>query len=133
MTNDEELKKIRQKMIKEIIMEKKESKIIDKPLVLNDNNFHKTVEKYNFMIVDFWAPWCGPCRMMGPIIEQLAKDYAGKIVFGKLNTVDNQEMPIKYQVMSIPAFLIFKDGKLVDRIIGAMPKNIFESKIKKYI
>ncbi|MCK4243864.1 thioredoxin, partial [Candidatus Bathyarchaeota archaeon] len=82
---------------------------------------------------DCWAPWCGPCNIVTPIIEELASDYAGKILFGKLNVDENRTTAIKYEIMSIPTLLVFKTGKLVDRIIGAMPKALLEPKITQYL
>jgi len=103
------------------------------PIVVTDDKFEDTVQKYPRVVVDCWAPWCGPCIMVAPIIEELAKKYQGKIVFGKLNTDENQETMKDYNIMSIPTLLIFKSGKIVDRIIGAMPREELEPKITKYL
>ena len=105
----------------------------EKPLEITDANFPDVVQKYPLVVVDCWAPWCGPCRMVGPIIEELAGDYAGKIVFGKLNVDENGQTSAKYGIMSIPTMLIFKNGKLVDSPIGAMPREMLEPKITKYL
>ncbi|MGQ9543665.1 MAG: thioredoxin, partial [Candidatus Bathyarchaeia archaeon] len=80
-----------------------------------------------------WAPWCGPCHMVAPIIEELARDYAGKILFGKLNVDENPKLSMQYEIMSIPTLLVFKNGKLMDRLIGAMPKQTLEPKITQYL
>ena len=98
-----------------------------------DHNFVELVQKYQLIVVDCWAPWCGPCLMVAPIIEELAEAYKGKIVFGKLNTDENQEIMKEYNIFSIPTLLIFKNGKLRDRIVGAMPKDILEPEITKYL
>lgn len=100
---------------------------------ITDATFDEIVKKYPLIIIDCWAPWCMPCRMLGPVIDNLAKKYAGKIVFGKMNIDENQSIPQKYDVSSIPNMLIFKKGKMIDRIIGALPENAIESKIKQYL
>lgn len=143
---DKELEQIRKKkseeMMKEIknkqnlkTLNKGESKMesISKPIEINDSNFGEIVKKYPVVVVDCWAEWCGPCRMIAPIIEELAKDYLGKIVFGKLNVDNNQEIPARYGIMGIPTLLIFKNGENVDKIIGAVPKITIEAKIKQYL
>jgi len=89
-----------------------------------------SVKKYTTIVVDCWAPWCGPCRMVGPIIEELAKEMQGKIVFGKLNVDENPQTSAKHQIMSIPTMLIFKNGDLVDRFVGAIPKEELKKKIE---
>lgn len=104
-----------------------------KPVQLTDQTFASTVAKHPVMVVDFWAPWCGPCRMVGPVIEELAKDYAGQVAFGKLNVDENPMTASQFQVQSIPTILIFRNGQAVDGLLGAMPKAYIESKIKPYI
>ncbi|NOY22160.1 MAG: thioredoxin [Acidobacteria bacterium] len=81
-------------------------------------------------VVDFWAPWCGPCRMIGPVLEELAKEYDGKLKVGKVNVDEHQDAARQYGIASIPTLLLFKDGQLVDRAIGAMPKPHLEQFIK---
>ena len=81
------------------------------------------------VMVDFWAVWCGPCRMIAPTVEELAKDYAGKLKVMKLNTDENQDIASKYKIMGIPTILFFKDGQEADRIVGAVPKPQLKSKI----
>jgi len=102
------------------------------PIDMSDNDIENYVKEYSTIVVDCWAPWCGPCRMVGPIIEDLAKEMQGKIAFGKLNVDENQGTSQKYQIMSIPTLLIFKNGTLVDKIIGAMPKEILKKKLETY-
>lgn len=98
---------------------------------LNDSDFDEFIKKYPKVVIDCWAPWCGPCRMLSPTIESLAKDHKGKVAYGKLNTDDSFGTAGKYKIMSIPTLLIFKNGKLVDKMIGAAPRTIVEQNINK--
>ena len=100
-------------------------------LEVTSGNIDEVVKNNPALVIDCWAPWCGPCRMMGPVIEELAKDLEGKIKFGKLNTDENQETATKYSIQAIPTLLIFKDGKLADRKIGALPKKMLEGELTK--
>lgn len=96
---------------------------MSKTLELTDNNFTEEVEKSDQpVLVDFWAEWCGPCRMVGPIVDELAGEYEGQAKVGKVNVDHNPEVSVKYGIRSIPALLIFKDGQVVDQIIGVVPK-----------
>ena len=101
-----------------------------KPIILSDATFSSEISKYPLMVVDFWAAWCGPCGMIAPIVEQLAKEYSGRVAFGKLNVDENPLTSNEFQVQSIPTLLIFRDGQPVDGIIGAAPKYQIESKLK---
>ena len=101
------------------------------PVVIGDKDFEEFVGKYSKVVVDCWAPWCGPCRMLTPTIDALAKDMKGLMVFGKLNTDDNSRTSEKHRISSIPTLLFFKDGKLVDKMIGAAPRTMVEQQIKK--
>jgi thioredoxin 1 len=100
-------------------------------LTLTDNNFKDTVlNSDKVSIVDFWAVWCGPCRMIAPSIEELAKEYDGKAVIGKLNVDENPQVSMEYGIRSIPTILFFKNGKIVDKQVGVVPKSVLESKLK---
>ena len=105
----------------------------DKPIHVTDKDLDAVVSKYNLVVVDCWAEWCAPCRMIAPAIEELAKEMKGKVVFAKLNVDENQLTAMKYQIMSIPTLLVFKNGKLVDKIIGAMPKPMLKAKLSPYL
>jgi thioredoxin 1 len=104
-----------------------------KPIILSDASFSSEISKHPLMLVDFWAVWCPPCRMVAPIIEQLAKEYAGRVAFGKLNVDENPLTSNEFEVQSIPTLLIFKNGEAVDGIIGAVPKHQLESKIESHL
>lgn len=134
---DDELETIKQAKLQEMMkstVEKKQAKqISDKPLPVTDATFKEVIQNHFLVVVDCWAPWCGPCRMVAPVIEEMARDYAGRIIFGKLNVDENLEVATQYQIMSIPTMLVFKEGKLVDRLVGAMPRQMLEPRITKYL
>jgi len=105
-----------------------------KPVTFTDDNFSAEVLKSDIpVVVDFWATWCGPCRMVAPIMEELAEKYEGKVKIGKLDVDENQQTAIKYGVRSIPTVLILKGGQVIDTIIGAVPKIMFIEKIQKLV
>ena len=140
MAEDEELERIRREKLRRLMRrlaggagEKPRRTLLNRPVELNDRTFEEFVRKHPLVVVDLWAPWCAPCRIVSPIIEELARDYAGKIAFGKLNVDENQFTAMQYGVMSIPTLLIFKDGKLVDRIVGAMPRRMLEPRITRHL
>ena len=85
------------------------------------DGFDKAVSSGGLVMADFWAAWCGPCRMLAPVVEQLAQDYQGRALVGKVNTDDEQELAIRYGIMNIPTVIFFKDGKEIDRKVGVMP------------
>ncbi|MCX6672285.1 MAG: thioredoxin, partial [Methanothrix sp.] len=105
----------------------------DKPVVVTDATIDAAVSKYPVFILDCWAEWCGPCRMIGPIIEQLAVEMKGKAVFGKLNVDENMQTSNKYRISAIPTLMIFKNGKLIDKLVGAYPKPALAAKIQKFL
>lgn len=105
----------------------------DKPIELTDADFDENVKKYSLIVVDNWASWCPPCRILGPVIDNLAKKLSGKIVFGKLNVDENKEVASRYEIMSIPTLLVFKKGKLIDRMVGAMPESLLEKKLVSFL
>jgi len=101
---------------------------------VTDNNFGAEVEQQKgLVLVDFWATWCGPCRMVAPIMEQIAGQYAGKVKVTKLDVDANQKTAMRFNVRSIPSILFFKDGAHVDTLVGAYPKPAFEDKIRQHI
>ena len=97
---------------------------MSKTIVLNDDNFESEVLNSEIpVLVDFWAEWCGPCRALAPVIEEIAEDYSGELKVGKLNVDENPGAPSAYDVRSIPTLVVFKDGAVLDRIVGALPRN----------
>lgn len=103
-------------------------------VTITDDNFGSTIEGADGLaVVDFWATWCGPCRMVGPIVEQLADEYAGRVTVGKLDVDSNQRTAAQFGVRSIPTILFFKDGKVVDTVVGAVPKPALEKKIQQHL
>ena len=131
---EERLKKER-KVLKERPepLRKKGKSVSDKPVDLTDATFTEAIQNHPLVVVDCWAPWCAPCHMVAPVVEELARDYAGKILFGKLNVDESRGIAMQYQIMSIPTMLVFKSGKLVDRMIGAMPRQMLEPKITRHL
>jgi len=106
----------------------------DKTIKLTDANFEEEVKKSSgLFIVDFWAEWCGPCKVIAPILEDLAKEYDGKAKIGKLNVDENREMASNYGIHSIPTLLFFKDGKKVEEVIGAITRAALKAKIERWL
>ncbi len=103
-------------------------------LELTDTNFQaEVIGSDKLSVVDFWAEWCGPCRAIGPVIEELAKDYAGKIKVGKVNVDQNPQVSMNYGITSIPAILFIKGGQVVDKQVGAVPRSVLEKKIQSHL
>ena len=133
-----ELEEIRKKKLEQLQKQyrnggqKMEENMPNTPVQITDADIDESVKKYQTLVIDCWAPWCGPCRMVGPVIEALAKEMQGKIVFGKLNVDENPTTSMKHKIMSIPTLLVFKNGSLVDRLIGAVPKDALKAKLETY-
>ncbi|MBQ7221908.1 MAG: thioredoxin [Bacteroidales bacterium] len=100
---------------------------------VTDSNFEDLLSKGGLMIVDFWATWCGPCRMLSPIVDELADEFAGKLTVAKCNVDEASDVPMKYSIRNIPTLLFFKNGELVDRSVGAVPKSDIVARIEKYL
>ena len=135
MEENKELEELKARKLREMLNQNKKdgAQELEKVIAVNDTNFRDVINNASLAVIDCWASWCMPCRMLSPIIDELANDYAGKVVFGKLNVEENRQVPIEYQIMSIPTILVFKKGQLVDRIVGALPKRILESKITQHL
>ena len=100
-----------------------------KPIEITDSNYAEILASEQPVLVDFWAEWCGPCRMVGPVVEELAKEFEGKAVVGKVDVDSNPEISMKFGIRNIPALLFFKGGEIVDKQIGAVPKSVLAQKL----
>jgi len=123
------LRKLRERMGGSSEAEEK----LDKAVHLSEEEFDDFVKKHPFVLVDFWASWCGPCMMIAPIIEELAREYAGRVVFAKVDVDRNRRLAMRSGIMSSPTLMLFKDGKPVDMIIGAQPKPMIKQLIDQYL
>lgn len=133
---DEELRIINEKRMKKLqqmVNEKELLKNITEPLNLDDSDFADTINKIPLILVDFWAPWCGPCRMMSPIIDQVGKEYQGNLVVGKVNVDENPNISRQFGISSIPTLILFKRGQAVNNIIGSVSKSKIDELVKMHI
>jgi len=133
----DELERIKQKKLREMMdvakADEQKQDWPDVPVEVTDACFNQFTQKYPLVVVDCWAAWCAPCRMVTPIVEELARDYKGKIVFGKLDVDLNGMTAMRYGIMSIPTLLIFKNGQLIEKVIGAMPRPSLEPRIARHL
>jgi thioredoxin 1 len=106
---------------------------LDRPVDMDEAGFERFVTAHPFVVVDCWAPWCGPCRVVGPIVDQLAREMAGRVVFGKLNVDDNPRVSQAFGIQSIPTLLVFSGGRLVDRLVGALPKPMLAAHLERHL
>ena len=104
-----------------------------KTIELTDSNFDQAINSEKPVVVDFWAEWCGPCKMIGPVVEELAGDYEGKAVVAKLNVDENPQVTARFGVRNIPTLLVFKNGQVVDKQVGAVPKSVLSQKLQAQV
>jgi thioredoxin 1 len=136
--SDPELEAIRARKLQELMRDRTAAASMErpsaegKPIILTDATFDAEVRKPGTILVDFWAAWCGPCLRVAPVLEAIAMDHAGRMRLGKLNVDENPRTAQRFEVMSIPTMLVFKDGKLVDGIVGALPRSQIESVLRKW-
>ena len=137
MSEDDEVERLKREALKRLMSSTKKQEnptpAPAKPVDLTDDTFDSFVSSHDYVIVDFWAPWCVPCRIVSPILEQLSKVYGDRVAFAKLNTDENPVTATKFYIEGIPTILFFKNGQVVDQIVGAYPKSYIESTIKKYL
>jgi len=130
----DELEAIKMKMLREMITKAstppETRKVENSPVILTDTNFDAEVSRRQRLVIDFWAEWCQPCKMMSPILERVAKKYAGKVDFGKLNVDENPVTAQRYGVMAIPTLLFFRNGAPVERVIGVVPEAQLSFKVQ---
>jgi thioredoxin 1 len=127
---DDELAQLRARRLEEL-QRPSTSAAQDGPAIVSDDSFASFVSNHPIALIDVWASWCGPCRMMEPIIEELASEWEGRVGVGKLNADENYETVSKFGVQGIPAFLFFKDGKFAGRLVGARPKRDFHDALRQ--
>jgi len=131
ISEENELKRIREKKMAEL--KEKNQEMSCKPVHVTDSNFKEITQKHSLALIDFWASWCSPCLALAPTIDEIGKEYAGKVLIGKLNVDENPTTAECYQVFSIPTMLIMKNGEEVDRIVGCVPKKHIETALKKHL
>ena len=124
------MKRIREKKLAQF---KARKKMNDGPIHVTDSDFDETIRKHPLALIDFWAAWCGPCRALAPTIEELSREYTGKVFIGKLDVDENPEKAECFQVFSIPTLLVMKNGQEVERIVGCVPKKHIEDILKKHM
>jgi thioredoxin len=138
MAFDEEVRRINERKFEDMLKSRsqpKSDKPVDagKPMELTDANFSDVVSSRPLVVVDFWAPWCGPCKVVSPILEQLASEMSTQATFGKLNVDDNPMTSQRFGIQGIPTIMVFKDGEPVDGLVGAAPKQMIEARIRPYV
>lgn len=131
---DKELELIKHRMLKELMKGREERReAIDHPVVVTDADFDEFIRKASLVVIDCWATWCPPCRLLEPVIEELAKRLAGQVLFGKLDVDANPATVTKFSIEAVPTLLVFKDGRFIGKIIGYRPLHELEAALKAYL
>ncbi|MDJ0271291.1 MAG: thioredoxin [Aigarchaeota archaeon] len=135
MSLDDELERIKARKMREMLSASKNPSpaVVEEPIELTDQSFDEFVSSHDFVVVDFWAEWCAPCRAIAPVVKELAKQYAGRVYFGKLNVDENPRTASAFGIMGIPTLLFFKNGRMIDMVVGAVPKRVLEARINQYL
>jgi len=136
MSEDKELEEIKRKMLERMMTQPSKSNILQSGTVtaLTDSNFDQAISGATLpILVDFWADWCMPCKMMAPVVEAMARDYAGRVYFAKLNTDQNMGTQARFRVMSIPNFILFKGGRQIDPVLGAVGRLGLETLLRAHL
>jgi thioredoxin 1 len=136
MSEDRKLEEIKRRMLEKMINQPSKPNILQSGVVniLTDVNFNQAIASSTMpLLVDFWADWCTPCKMMAPVVEALARDYSGRAYFAKINTDQNRATQARFRVMSIPNFIIFKNGRQVDQVLGAVGRQGLEAVLSKHL
>jgi thioredoxin 1 len=128
---DDEIKQLREKRRQELVEKMKRTDRVVSVSNVDEMHFQEFISTHPFVVMDFWAEWCSPCRRIAPIMDELSMEFSGKVTFGKCNTDDNRRIAMQFNISAIPAIMLFSKGQLVDRIIGAYPKEAIREKINR--
>ena len=128
---DDEIIRLREKRKQELTVKMKRTEKVADVSNVDETHFVEFIRTNQYAVIDFWAEWCGPCRRIAPIMEELSMEFAGKVAFGKCNTDDNQNIARQFNISAIPAIMLYSNGQLIERIIGAYPKDAIREKIVK--
>jgi thioredoxin 1 len=128
---DDELERIREKKLREMEERLHGSGVVPAVIPVNEANFRQMLAAHPFLVIDFWAEWCGPCRMVAPVIEELSREYSGQVTFAKCNTDENPGIAGGFGISAIPTIILFRDGNAADIVVGAVPKEALKARIKK--
>lgn len=133
MVEDWELERIKYEKMKRFMRGAEKRADYSKPIHLSEEEFDEFIRSHGLVLVDFWAEWCGPCRMIAPILDEISRDYAGKVVVAKVDVDRNRGLAMRFGIMSIPTLILFKNGRPVDMMIGARPRPAIEDMIKRHL